>query len=78
MAEVLARYMNVVNEADIRLSRGCIVWLNLLERVAASSIPWIASTWILDKDLEDPDIEAKYVFEGDGSATIVAPTPPNG
>jgi hypothetical protein len=28
---------------------------------------------ILDADLEDPDIEAKYVFEGNGSATIVAP-----
>jgi hypothetical protein len=32
---------------------------------------------ILNKDLEDPDIEAKYVFEGDGSATIVPPTPPS-
>lgn len=28
---------------------------------------------ILDSDLEDPDIEAKYVFEGDGSATVIAP-----
>ena len=33
---------------------------------------------ILNTDLEDPDIEAKYVFEGNGSATVVPPTPPNG
>jgi hypothetical protein len=26
--------------------------------------------------LEDPDIEAKYLFEGDGRATIVPPGPP--
>jgi hypothetical protein len=28
---------------------------------------------ILKGELEDPDIEAKYVFEGDGTATIVPP-----
>jgi hypothetical protein len=32
---------------------------------------------ILIENLEDPDIEAKYVFEGGGSATVVPPTPPN-
>ena len=32
---------------------------------------------ILDNSLEDPDIEAKYVFEGNGSATVVPPTPGN-
>ena len=32
---------------------------------------------ILDRDLEDPEIEAKYVFEGDGAATVVAPTGPS-
>ncbi len=31
---------------------------------------------ILGDDLEDPDIEAKYVFEGGGSATIVPPGGP--
>ena len=33
---------------------------------------------IVDDDLEDPEIEAKYVFEGDGSATVVPPSPPSG
>ena len=31
---------------------------------------------ILDGQLEDPEIEAKYVFEGDGSATVIAPGGP--
>lgn len=31
---------------------------------------------ILDGQLEDPDIEAKYVFDGAGSATVVAPGAP--
>ena len=30
---------------------------------------------ILNKNLEDPDIKAKYVFEGGGNATVVAPNP---
>ncbi|MEN8250465.1 MAG: hypothetical protein ABFS32_16140 [Bacteroidota bacterium] len=30
---------------------------------------------ILNVNLEDPDIEAKYVFEGGGSATVVPPSP---
>jgi hypothetical protein len=29
-------------------------------------------------DFEDPDIEAKYVFEGDGTATVVSPAGPGG
>jgi hypothetical protein len=33
---------------------------------------------ILDDQLEDPDIEAKYVFEGDGTATVVPPGGPGG
>ncbi|HEX6997428.1 MAG TPA: hypothetical protein VF322_04745 [Gammaproteobacteria bacterium] len=33
---------------------------------------------ILDDMLEDPNIEAKYVFEGDGSATVVPPAGPGG
>lgn len=32
---------------------------------------------ILNEDLEDPDIEAKYIFEGGGNATVVPPVPPN-
>lgn len=28
---------------------------------------------ILNDELEDPDIESKYVFEGDGAATILPP-----
>lgn len=33
---------------------------------------------IVDDLLEDPDIEAKYLFEGDGTATVVAPGAPGG
>lgn len=33
---------------------------------------------IMDAQLEDPDIEAKYIFEGDGTATIVSPGNPGG
>ncbi|MCP4129129.1 MAG: hypothetical protein GY753_19050 [Gammaproteobacteria bacterium] len=33
---------------------------------------------ILNSELEDPDIEAKYLFEGNGSATVVAPVPGDG
>ncbi len=33
---------------------------------------------ILNTNLEDPDIEAKYVFEGGGSATVVPPVPDDG
>ena len=33
---------------------------------------------VLNKNLEDPDIEAKYVFEGNGSATVVPPAPGGG
>ena len=29
---------------------------------------------LLEDELEDPDIEAKYIFEGDGNATVVAPS----
>jgi hypothetical protein len=33
---------------------------------------------IIAEMLEDPDIEAKYVFEGNGTATVVPPAPPGG
>lgn len=33
---------------------------------------------ILEDELEDPDIEAKYVFEGGGTGAVVAPAPPAG
>ena len=33
---------------------------------------------ILQDDLEDPTIEAKYVFDGNGSATVVPPPGPSG
>ena len=30
---------------------------------------------LLGNQLEDPEIEAKYVFEGDGQVTLNTPTP---
>jgi hypothetical protein len=33
---------------------------------------------LLRGNLEDPEIEAKYLFEGDGTATVVAPVGPGG
>ncbi len=33
---------------------------------------------ILSTNLEDPDIDAKYMFEGNGNATVIAPNPGGG
>ena len=50
--ELCRRYLEVLRGADVQLSEGPIIWLNHLERVAASTFPWIQSGFVLDVDLE--------------------------
>lgn len=50
--EICRRYLEVLRRADGHLTEGPIIWLNLIERVGASTLPWIAAGYVLPRDLE--------------------------
>jgi hypothetical protein len=65
---VMERFKHLHRQIDVKAAQ------ESLRRVGIDNIR--RAERILDADLEDPEIEAKYVFEGDGSATVVAPGGP--
>ncbi len=64
---------------DFKLRHRAVDLINAQEDVREASLENIRrAARILGEDLSDPHIEAKYVFEGGGSATVIAPAPGGG
>ena len=66
---VMERFKNLHRQIDVKSAQANVRRTELDNIRRASRI--------LAGDLEDPDIEARYVFDG-GPATVVAPPPPGG
>jgi hypothetical protein len=66
---VMEKFKHLHRQIDVKTAQ------ENLRRVATDNVR--RAQRILDDELEDPDIEAKYVFEGDGAATVVPPPGPN-
>jgi hypothetical protein len=65
---VMEKFKNLHRQIDVKIAQS---------RLREAEVDNIRQAQrILDNELEDPDIEAKYVFEGAGSAAVVAPAPP--
>jgi hypothetical protein len=62
---VMERFKHLHRQIDVKAAQ------ENLRRTAIDSVR--RAQRVLDADLEDPEIEAKYVFEGDGTATVVPP-----
>ena len=63
---------------NFKLAHRAIDVINAQEETRASTIDNIRrAARVLGDDLEDPDIDAKYQFEGDANATVVSPSPPD-
>jgi hypothetical protein len=68
---VMEKFKNLHRQIDVKTAQ------EELRRQAIDNVR--RAQRILDDELEDPDIEAKYVFEGGGGATVIAPgAPPAG
>jgi hypothetical protein len=67
---VMETFKHLHRQIDVKIAQG---------RLREAEIDNIRQAQrILDDELEDPDIEAQYVFKGDGSATVVPPPGPGG
>ncbi|MGW7284011.1 hypothetical protein ACWGH4_00690 [Streptomyces sp. NPDC054847] len=64
---VMEKFKHLHRQIDVKAAQ------EQLRRVAVDNVR--RAQRILDGDLEDPDIEAKYVFEGDGAVIAPAPGP---
>jgi hypothetical protein len=66
---VMEKFKHLHRQIDVKTAQ------ENLRRIATDNVR--RAQRVLDGDLEDPEIEAKYVFEGDPSP-VVAPAPPGG
>jgi hypothetical protein len=67
---VMEQFKHLHRQVDVKIA---------MSRLRESEIDNIRQAQRIVGDLlEDPDIEAKYVFEGDGTATVVPPPGPGG
>jgi hypothetical protein len=62
---VMERFKNLHRQIDVKAAQ------ENLRRTQIDNLR--RAQRVIDGDLEDPDIEGKYVFEGDGTAAVVSP-----